>query len=765
MSDMEIDSSDEMDGVYDDLQSLESNSNKWESNKIWNGREVFFLKFMEKKEEILKIIRATSIQNPRPLQTREIEQLNFDKQEDELDTIEDLLTENGYEFDTDLGISEDCKSVMSHVKHAVKATKKAVKKTGKAVEKCAKKVAKVGKKVADEVCDFVTEHKKELIIAAAIVAAAAIAAATLGTGSGAGAAAIGAAGGLASDKKKEDDDSPNPEGIDTGSSAPPDPEPSAPHSVPDRKITEFSSPISVPPPVIKSPFANFLESFNRDKISPEPSIPNPSFPVFNHKKDDHFFNHKSDHLQTEAIPIPPAQTSVSRFLETLRLGAAIIERGMCEPELLNPNSPLDQFFKSDPDNSTGHSTPPTGPTITTFFQTIEDALSKGFEAIGRCYNPFDLFNKTDIDKQKSAVPLPENNAFASPNAFTNFSKALSGFPEALAPEITLPDNSTGHSTPPTGPTITTFFQTIQDTLSKGFEAIGRCYNPFDLFNKTDIDKQKSAIPLPENIAIPTPNAFAFPNAFTNFSKALSGIPEIFAPEITSPNEFSRLYKTEGISRDDMCIIYINGINTTPEEALANAEHIRKFMPDDLCINGIYNHSNCAPTDVAEVLFCNYWGFSPGTQELCHQLWTEFHEKNKENPNQKFLQFCSSQGAIHTENALMKVPQEIRDRAIVIGIGPAATVSEELCYASFDFASKKDFIYLGEYIFKLLIASFNDESEQQELLQKLLEKRKQLILLTPHENATGIDHSPQSPTFNEVYERQLRDYFEHKGAYP
>lgn len=751
MSDMEIDSSDEMDGVYDDLQSLESNSNKWESNKIWNGREVFFLKFMEKKEEILKIIRATSIQNPRPLQTREIEQLNFDKQEDELDTVEDLLTENGYEFDTDLGVSEDCKSIKSHLKHAVKATKKAVKKTGKAVEKCAKKVAKVSKKVVDEVCDFVTEHKKELIIAAAIVAAAAI-----------GAAAVGAVGSLASDKKKEDDDSPNPEGIDTGSSAPPDPEPSAPHSVPDRKITEFSSPISVPPPVIKSPFANFLESFNRDKISPEPSIPNPSFPVFNHKKDDHFFNHKSDHLQTEAIPIPPAQTSVSRFLETLRLGAAIIERGMCEPELLNPNSPLDQFFKSDPDNSTGHSTPPTGPTITTFFQTIEDALSKGFEAIGRSMdNPFDLFNNTDTDKQKSAIPLPENNAFASPNAFINFSKALNGFPEAVAPEITLPDNST----PPIGPTITAFFQTIEDTFSKGFEAIGRCYNPFDLFNQTDIDKQKSAVPLPENIAIPTPNAFAFPNAFTNFSKALSGIPEIFAPEITSPNEFSRLYKTEGISRDDMCITYVNGINTSPEEALANAEHIRKFIPGNLCINGIYNHSNNPITDLLEVFLFNYLGFSPNTQGLLMQSFTEFHEKNKDNPNQKLFHICSSQGAIHTRNALMRLPQEIRDRVIVLNIGPAATVPKELCYRCFDFASENDFVHYGECIFTHLIASFNNESERQEMLTMLAENRRQLTLLKPHEDAKGIDHSPQSPTFDETYERTLRNYFAHEGSYP
>jgi hypothetical protein len=120
------------------------------------------------------------------------------------------------------------------------------------------------------------------------------------------------------------------------------------------------------------------------------------------------------------------------------------------------------------------------------------------------------------------------------------------------------------------------------------------------------------------------------------------------------------------------------------------------------------------------------------------------------------------GTILTKDALQRAPQEIRDRVIVVAIGPAVIIPKGLCYDSFHYASEKDIVHLGENIYKLSVAAFNDESEQQELLQQLIENKQRLILLKPHPDATGIDHDFESPTFDEVFQDHIKKYLKQKG---
>jgi isopentenyl phosphate kinase len=78
-----------------------------------------------------------------------------------------------------------------------------------------------------------------------------------------------------------------------------------------------------------------------------------------------------------------------------------------------------------------------------------------------------------------------------------------------------------------------------------------------------------------------------------------------------------------------------------------------------------------------------------TSDLLIQKWSEFHHRNADQPSAKILHFCHSQGTLHTKNALLRLPKEIRDRVIVVAIAPAAVVPKKLCHESFNFDYYKE----------------------------------------------------------------------------
>jgi hypothetical protein len=127
-----------------------------------------------------------------------------------------------------------------------------------------------------------------------------------------------------------------------------------------------------------------------------------------------------------------------------------------------------------------------------------------------------------------------------------------------------------------------------------------------------------------------------------------------------------------------------------------------------------------------------------------------------------LHICHSQGAIHTYNALIDCPQEIRDRLIIIEIAPAKIIPDGISYRCLRYASKHDFVHLGE----LAHAGFLDPSEtgMSKRLEMIQEDRKGLILLNPHPDAEMFDHGLQSPTFVPSLKDPMEDYVLRNGEY-
>ncbi len=223
--------------------------------------------------------------------------------------------------------------------------------------------------------------------------------------------------------------------------------------------------------------------------------------------------------------------------------------------------------------------------------------------------------------------------------------------------------------------------------------------------------------------------------------------------------------TLGPQNPDLLVMGINGINTSANDALSHQAYLSRLLNGRVPSDFIYNRSNGVFVDLFEVFALNYFGVSPNTESELLKSWQEFANLHKDNPGKKILQHCHSQGAIHVYNALKSAPQELKDRIIVVAIAPAITIPKAMCYDSFNYASNRDIVPLGEVVFTAGIVGAHPDLEPSEAWTMLLENRKELILLEPHTNATGIDHDFQSPTFQPSIERHLNNHYNCNGEYP
>lgn len=246
--------------------------------------------------------------------------------------------------------------------------------------------------------------------------------------------------------------------------------------------------------------------------------------------------------------------------------------------------------------------------------------------------------------------------------------------------------------------------------------------------------------------------------FETFGREVAG-QEFMADAAPSRLQKSHLFTTSGERPSSCRIGGINGINTSLDCAIGHADYIGG-LTSGKSIDWVYNNSHGILADLFLEVPLNYSGMSPNTANLLKDNWVAFHKENKDNPKAKYLQFCHSQGVIHVKNALENAPQEIRDRVMVVAIAPAMVIPKELCFRSSNYASKKDIVPLGEVLF----AGLNEPEIKKELLETALEYRKELILLDPHPDATGIDHDFQSPTFKILIKDFITDHVNCNGEY-
>jgi hypothetical protein len=211
---------------------------------------------------------------------------------------------------------------------------------------------------------------------------------------------------------------------------------------------------------------------------------------------------------------------------------------------------------------------------------------------------------------------------------------------------------------------------------------------------------------------------------------------------------SKVYKTAGEQRKDKCIVYINGMNTTFIEGCENLEYLQTFIPDT-SITWIYNHSNGAPIDVAEIWALNYRGIAPVTGGLIKQVWMEFYEKNKDNPDAVLLHVCHSQGALLTRIALLQMPPEVRKKIEIVAIAPAAIISNKWCFESYNYASSSDIVPEMGMIFDQTATPY------EENYKKLIEHRNEVEeihneLIVEESDSNGMKHDFR----NEIYYKRL-----------
>jgi len=217
--------------------------------------------------------------------------------------------------------------------------------------------------------------------------------------------------------------------------------------------------------------------------------------------------------------------------------------------------------------------------------------------------------------------------------------------------------------------------------------------------------------------------------------------------------------------DGLLMTNVNGVANKLYEAIKNAEHIHQFSPN-IKMHCVYNHTNTIGVDVLEALLVNPAGFCPNTGDLLKKIWTEFHIKNMNDPHAKILHFCHSQGAIITKKTLEGLPEEIRNRIIVVAIAPADIVPKELCFQSFNYASEflRDLVPSTGTAVKLLGASSLEGEDRVNILGRIISDASQLIRLDAHPDAPLWDHALQSPTYVDKIYKHIENYVLHNGEY-
>jgi hypothetical protein len=213
---------------------------------------------------------------------------------------------------------------------------------------------------------------------------------------------------------------------------------------------------------------------------------------------------------------------------------------------------------------------------------------------------------------------------------------------------------------------------------------------------------------------PTPQPSSWRDSW--FMKKVSDTLNYFTTPSTSPArkapEPSQLIRLPGTKTANCMITGINGIDNTYEDALGSAKYLQQLACGHE-LRFLYNSTNGPIVDVAETAL-NFCGATFNAGELIKE-WTDFHIAQKDNPKAKCLHICHSQGGAITKAALLKVPEEVRNRVMVIAIAPASVITKNLCFRAVNYASKHDIVPHMETVIATL--GCGDSEEQFEHLKK------------------------------------------------
>jgi hypothetical protein len=196
---------------------------------------------------------------------------------------------------------------------------------------------------------------------------------------------------------------------------------------------------------------------------------------------------------------------------------------------------------------------------------------------------------------------------------------------------------------------------------------------------------------------------------------------------------SVFYELGSDKSSEIGIGFINGIRNTLEDSVRSTVYT-SHLADGRNVCGIYNATHGLMADLMECGGAQQGVHVPPVQLLKNQ-WQQFFEKH---PNGRFLQICHSGGTIHVKNTLLDLPQALRNRITVVAIAPAAIVPKELCYDSFNYVSRRDFVVYTDF-------------------RHTRHHLDELTVLQPHPDAPFFDHDFMSPTFTKRLSSALSQF--------
>ena len=131
---------------------------------------------------------------------------------------------------------------------------------------------------------------------------------------------------------------------------------------------------------------------------------------------------------------------------------------------------------------------------------------------------------------------------------------------------------------------------------------------------------------------------------------------------------------------------INGICTVFDGCKSFASGVSEMF-DGASVRGIYNATHGIIWDLIECALGLYFRVSTEPALKIQNEWNNFFENS--GPDSLLLHICHSQGAIHTRNALLSYPEELRKRIVVIAVAPGAYIYKDTCKEVSHLVSERD----------------------------------------------------------------------------
>jgi hypothetical protein len=207
--------------------------------------------------------------------------------------------------------------------------------------------------------------------------------------------------------------------------------------------------------------------------------------------------------------------------------------------------------------------------------------------------------------------------------------------------------------------------------------------------------------------------------------------------------------------------FSNGIQTKERLALKYTAKVSEYAGGIKTVR-IYNPSDDIFRDLARCTLGIFGVGVDGTEEIQQEM-IKFHEAHK-GTNHKMFWVVHSRGSIPLYNALKNVSHEVQQRCIVLAIAPAKVIPKRLCFDSFNYVSKRDFVpIMGAALRDGLIGRGDLEGMKlrKEESQEMMDL-KELIWLDPHPKASWFDHDFLSPTFAPVIEERITQHIKKWG---